>query len=204
MMHVRPRLTKCLLLRLWSGSVAGAALLVAVAACSSGPAVVPREMKPEIDNSVSFPELLQSPSSYKGRTLVLAGEILSAKRLKDGTQLEILQLPIADDEDPPTWRRTESQGRFLAFDRGARDPASYQPGSKVTLVAEVTGETLGRLDDSDYRYPTVDIKHLYVWDANASQRRGRGPVVGLFGGMGFGFGGGRSGSFGGLGIGTGY
>ncbi|HJT19894.1 MAG TPA: Slp family lipoprotein [Nitrospira sp.] len=183
-----------------------AALALSIlAACSSGPPVVPSELKTQIDSSLSFPELVQSPSSYKGRTVLLGGEILSAKRLKDGTQLEILQLPTHDD-DPPTSLRTDSQGRFLALDPGGRDPASYQPGTRVTLVGEVTGDTVGRLDDSEYRYPTLDIKHLYVWAPDDYERRRSGPMVGLFGGMGFGFGGGggRSGSFGGVGIGTGY
>jgi len=173
-------------------------------ACSSGPDVIPRELEPQIDASLSFSELVIAPSSYKGRTLVLGGEILSARRVNDGTQLEILQLPVEGD-DPPSSRRMDSQGRFLAFDRAGRDPASYQPGTKVTIVGEVTGETVQRLDESDYRYPTVDVKHLYAWDPDQYQRRRRtSPVVGLFGGLGFGFGGGGSRSFGGLGVGTGF
>jgi outer membrane lipoprotein len=173
-------------------------------ACSSGPEVIPRELESQIDSSVSFPQLLASPAAYSGKTVVLGGEVLSAKRLQDGTQLEILQLPVQGD-DPPAWRRSESQGRFLAFDRGGLDPASYPPGTRVTVVGEVTGERVQPLDDSDYRYPTVAVKHVHVWDAGEYQRRRRAsPLVGLFGGLGFGFGGGRSGSFGGVGIGTGF
>jgi starvation-inducible outer membrane lipoprotein len=73
----------------------------------------------------------------------------------------------------------------------------------VTLVGEVKGDEVRRLDESEYRYLTVDVKHLYVWDADTYRERSRGSV-GLFGGMGFGFGGGRSGSFGGVGIGSGF
>ena len=172
--------------------------------CSSGPEVIPRELESQIDSSVSFPQLLASPAAYSGKTVVLGGEVLSAKRLQDGTQLEILQLPVQGDYTP-AWRRSESQGRFLAFDRGGLDPASYPPGTRVTVVGEVTGERVQPLDDSDYRYPTVAVKHLHVWDAGEYQRRRRAsPLVGLFGGLGFGFGGGRSGSFGGVGIGTGF
>jgi starvation-inducible outer membrane lipoprotein len=68
----------------------------------------------------------------------------------------------------------------------------------------VTGEETRRLDDSTYRYPTVEVKHLYVWTEDRYRERSR-SNVGLFGGVGFGFGsGGRSGSFGGVGIGTGF
>ena len=106
-------------------------------------------------------------------------------------------------DDPPAERRTESQGRFLALDRRAEDPASFPTGTRVTLVGEVKGHETRRLDESNYQYPTVDVKHLYVWDPDIYRERPR-SSVGLFGGMGFGFGGGRSGSFGGVGIGTGF
>jgi outer membrane lipoprotein len=180
------------------------AIFGALVACSSGPPVIPPELESQIDSSAAFPQILAAPSAYQGRTVLLGGEILSAKRQQDGTQFEILQLPVQGD-DPPALRRNESQGRFLAFDRRGLDPASYPAGTRVTVVGEVTGETVQRLDESDYRYPTVEVKHLHVWDPREYERRRRAsPMVGLFGGLGFGFGGGRSGSFGGLGIGTGF
>ncbi len=179
-------------------------LIMLICGCSSGPPVIPPELESQIDASVSFPQIRDAPSAYTGRTVVLGGEILGAKRVKDGTQLEILQLPVNDD-DPPAWRRSESQGRFLALNRAAPDPAALPVGTRVTVVGEVLGETVQALDESEYRYPTVDVKHLHVWEAGDYERRRRAsPLVGIFGGLGFGMGGGRSGSFGGVGIGTGF
>ena len=179
-----------------------AALAMLVSACS-GSKVIPPELEGQIDRSASFRDLQASPSMMQGRTLLLGGEVLDAKRVQDGLELEILQLPVKDD-DPPSERRTESQGRFLAIDRGAQDPASFPPGTRLTVVAEVQGEDTRRLDESTYRYPIVEIKHMYVWNEDEYRGRSR-NTVGLFGGMGFGFGsGGRSGSFGGVGIGTGF
>jgi outer membrane lipoprotein len=170
--------------------------------CSSGPPVVPEEFRSQIDSSVSFREIQSAPHNYQGRTVLLGGEILSGKRTNEGTEFEILQLPVTSD-DPPAERRSESQGRFLALDRRAEDPAAFPPGTRVTLVGEVKGDELRRLDESTYQYPTVDVKHLYVWDPDVYRERPR-SSVGLFGGMGFGFGSGRSGSFGGVGVGTGF
>jgi outer membrane lipoprotein len=181
-------------------------ILVALAGsgCSSGPKVIPPELETQIDSSLSFPQILASPGAYTGTTVLLGGEILSAKRVKDGTQLEILQLPVSQDR-PPAERRQESQGRFLAFNPGPLDPAALPEGTRVTVVGTVTGDSVQRLDESEYRYPTVEIKHLHVWDAGAYRRyRRASPTVSVFGGMGFGFGGGSSGSFGGVGIGTGF
>jgi outer membrane lipoprotein len=182
--------------------LAGTVFVLLASACA-GSKVIPAELEEQIDSSVSFRDIQASPQSMQGRTVLLGGEVLGARRVQEGVELEMLQLPVKGD-DPPTERRTESQGRFLATDRAAGDPASFPAGTKVTLVGTVAGEETRRLDESTYRYPVVEVKHLYVWSDESYRDRSRG-TVGLFGGMGFGFGGGgRSGGFGGVGIGTGY
>jgi len=182
--------------------VAVAVFAILVSACAE-PKVIPPELEEQIDSSVSFRDLQASPQALQGRTVLLGGEVLGARRIQEGVELEVLQLPVKDD-DPPTERRMESQGRFLAIDRGAGDPASFPPGTKMTLIGSVAGEETRRLDESTYRYPVVEVKHLYVWSDDTYRDRSR-SNVGLFGGVGFGFGsGGRSGSFGGVGMGTGF
>jgi starvation-inducible outer membrane lipoprotein len=174
-----------------------------LASACSGSKVIPPEWEKQIDSSVSLRDIQASPQALQGRTVLLGGEVLGARRVQDGVELEVLQLPVKDD-DPPSERRTESEGRFFAIDRSAGDPASFPPGTKVTLVGVVAGEETRRLDESTYRYPIVEVKHLYVWSEDAYRERS-GNSVGLFGGVGFGFGsGGRGGSFGGVGVGMGY
>jgi outer membrane lipoprotein len=183
-------------------SLAAAMLAVLASACS-GSKVIPPELEQHIDSSVSFRDIQASPEALQGRTVLLGGEVLGARMAQGGVELEILQLPVKGD-DPPSERRMESQGRFLAIDRTAGDPASFPPGTRLTLVGEVKGEETRRLDESTYRYPVVETKHLYVWSEEQYRERSR-STVGVFGGVGFGFGGGgRSGSFGGVGIGTGF
>ena len=178
--------------------------LLALSGCSSGPAVIPPELESQIDRSVSFQQILAAPSVYSGRTVLLGGEILSAKRTPAGTQIEILQLPVSED-DPPAEQRSESQGRFLAMNREGIDPAVLPAGTRVTLIGHVTGDSVQRLDESEYRYPTIEVKHLHVWEPDVYQRRRNSSSrVGIFTGVGFGGGGGRSGSFGSVGVGTGF
>ncbi len=171
-----------------------------VSACS-GSKVIPPELEKQIDPSVSFQDIQASPQAVQGRTVLLGGEVLGARRVQNGVELEILQLPVKGD-DPPAERRTESQGRFLALDQGGGDPASFPAGTRITLVGAVTGDETRRLDESTYRYPVVEVKHLYVWSEDSYRERS-GSSVGF--GVGFGVGsGGRSGGFGGVGIGTGF
>ena len=164
--------------------------------CSSQ-RIVPESMEPLVDRTVSFQDVLASPVSYMGRVFVLGGEVLNAKRLRDGTQIELLQLPL-DDGEAPSHDRQQSQGRFLALQQEFLDPATMVAGTRVTIVGEVSGSKTDHLDDVEYRYPTLIVKHLHVWRVQSYSQRQPGFSIGGFGGMGIG-GGSRGG--GGLSIG---
>jgi len=163
------------------GILLGAILLFG-SGCVSGPDVVPETLKTQIDPSLTYSKILEEPTSHQGAVVLLGGEVLSAKRLTEGTRLEILQLPL-DSSEEPVVDRTASQGRFLAFESSFLDPATLPPNTRVTLVGEVTGATNANLDEMDYRYPTLTIKHLHVWpESEFKQQRFPGPRYGIFGG----------------------
>jgi outer membrane lipoprotein len=170
--------------------------LIAVG-CSSSPVRIPETLESQIDKNVTFMEVLASPESYKGRLILLGGEILKAKRLKEGTQVELLQLPLNEDQEPTT-DLTQSQGRVLVLHQEFLDPATLTPGMLVTFVGEVSGAITEKMDEVDYHYPTLTVKHWHVWSPAAFDDRLRGPSFGVFGGMGVG---GRSRGGGGFGIG---
>ena len=177
------------------------ALLIGMSALAAGCAtpVIPESLAPQIDRAVTFNQIVVSPESYRGKVVVVGGEILKAKALKGATQLEVLQLPLDRDEEPVT-DRMESKGRFLALQKEFLDPATIAEGTRVTIVGEVTGSSVEKMDEADYRFPTVEVKHLHRWDAKkAEERSTAGPWWNVFGGVGFGGGGTRSG--GGIGIG---
>ena len=68
-------------------------VLLTFIGCSSGPPVVPEEFQKQIDPSLSFRDIQATPQSFQGRTVLLGGEILSAKRTQEGTEFEILNCP---------------------------------------------------------------------------------------------------------------
>ena len=172
-------------------------LSLIAAGCSSSPVGIPETLELHIDKNLTFTEVLASPESYKGRLILLGGEVLKAKRLKEGTQVELLQLPLNNDQEP-TIDLTQSQGRVLVLHQEFLDPATLMPGMLVTLVGEVSGAIVEKMDEVDYGYPTLTVKHWHVWTpATFHDRRGA-PSYGIFGGMGVG-GGSRGG--GGFGIG---
>ena len=164
--------------------------------CAAGPSPIPEALAPQIDKSLSFTQLLENPDSHVGKVVVLGGQVLQAKRLADATRIEVLQLPLGES-DRPSFQRTSSQGRFLAFEKQFLDPATLADQPQVTIVGKVTGLAIANLDETEYRYPTLAIKYMYVWESQNQE-----PQQGF--GIGLGLGGGSGGFGGGIGMGAGF
>jgi outer membrane lipoprotein len=111
---------------------------------------------------ISFPQVKAAPDSFRGQSVVFGGEVLTARRMKDGTRIEILQLPL-DRSGSPGYDLTQSQGRFVAIHKEFLDPATIPHGTRVTVTGEVTGTITLPLDETEYTYPVVDAKSLQVW-----------------------------------------
>jgi len=137
---------------------------------------VPPELEKQIDTSVAFADLQATPGNYVGRVIMAGGVVIRAKRTKDRTEIEVLQLPIEGGE-PSTTERLRSEGRFLAVREEFLDPASVPPGTPITVIGVVSGSTTRPLDETEYTYPVLDIKHLIDWSTVASQRSGGGAAA---------------------------
>jgi outer membrane lipoprotein len=118
----------------------------------------------------TFTQIKAAPDSYKGHTVTWGGEVLAAKRLKEGTRIEILQLPL-DSSQYPDEELTKSQGRFVALQHEFLDPATIPPGTFLIVTGDVTGSITLPLDEAEYSYPTVDVKKLTVLPKDASAPR---------------------------------
>ncbi len=133
-------------------------LLVALAGCASMQEVEDRQ-------GLTFLQVKATPDSFHGQSVIFGGKVLTARRQKDGTRIEILQLPL-DQSMRPGYDLTQSQGRFIALYREFLDPATIPPGTRVTVRGEVSGSVTLPLDETDYTYPTISIKHAQVWPAS--------------------------------------
>lgn len=139
------------------------------AGCTKSPSSLEITQTEQIDRSVAFPQLIEAPENYRGRVVMFGGEVLAAKRLKTGTRVEVLQLPLEDNQEPAT-DRMATQGRFFAMETKPMDPAALPPGARVTVVGEVTGSATLPLDEIDYVYPILTIKQLHVWSPPTETR----------------------------------
>ena len=136
------------------------ALLVTLAGCAST-----QEAGDGSDaqtQALTFLQVKAAPDSFQGQSVVFGGKVLTARRQKDGTRIEVLQLPL-DRSTRPGYDLTQSQGRFIALQREFLDPATLPPGTRVTVTGEVSGSITLPLDETDYTYPIIDIKRVQVW-----------------------------------------
>ena len=121
-------------------------------------------LEAQITPTVLFSQVIQDPQAHTGEMLKVGGEVLSAKRLPDRTEIMVLQLPL-DDDSIPVAERTMSQGRFIATQTTFLDPATLPALTRLTIIGEVTGQATVPVDDQDQTYPVLAIKALQVWPA---------------------------------------
>jgi outer membrane lipoprotein len=129
----------------------------------AGPLQIPPDLLKDIDTSVTFSDLRANTDSYRGRTVSLGGIVLTAKRTSQQTELEILQLPRKEGRIS-TKDRLRSEGRFIAVREEFLDPATVPPGTPVTIIGTVQGSITRQLDEAEYLYPVLAIKHLIDWN----------------------------------------
>lgn len=125
--------------------------------------------------SVSYAQVKAAPESYTGQQVAFGGKVLGARRLKEGTRIEILQLPLTDSLRP-TMDLGKSQGRFVALQKEFLDPATVPPGTFVTVTGEMAGSLTLPLDETEYTYPLVRIDNLRVWTEDDEEPRIRRPI----------------------------
>jgi outer membrane lipoprotein len=155
------------------------ALLITLTGCAS-------MQEAQDKQAFTFLQVKAAPDSFKGQSAVFGGKVLTARRQKDSTKIEILQLPL-DRSLRPGYDLTQSQGRFIALQREFLDPATLPPGTRVTVTGEISGSITLPLDETNYTYPVINITRVQVWPGSedAAPRirpyMGSGPYWGPYG-----------------------
>jgi outer membrane lipoprotein len=154
-------------------------LLLLLSACASTPAF----NAGGVDRSLTPRNVATSPQLATGKRVQWGGVILSTTNLKDSTQVEVLAYPLDADARPQS--DSNPLGRFILERAGYLEPATYAEGRRITAVGTVTGTRAGQVGDSDYNYPVITARQLYLWPPG----QGR-DGVSVGGYIGFGVGGG--------------
>ncbi len=150
---------------------------LALSACAP---VISKQSLGQADLNLTFQELQRDPERYRGKVVLLGGQILGTRVQETQTWVEVLQRPLTSRQRP---KDTDvSYGRFLIRFLDFRDPAIYAPGRLITVVGEVQGGQVSRLGGTTYNYPVLVPREAYLW---RPEEPGAGPLINF----GFGIGG---------------
>ena len=137
-----------------------------------------RELLDQVDSTTTFRELQNDPDRHVGKTFMLGGIILETRNTADSTIIQVLQRPL-DRQGRP--RETdETGGRFIIESPEFLDAAVYQPGKRISLIGQVTGQEVRPLGEIHYRYPVVSSKEVRLWETRQGPRFSFGVGIGVF------------------------
>ena len=114
------------------------------------------------DRAIGLSQVVKNPEAYKGKIALWGGEILRSVNKKEGTLIEVLQLPL-DRSDRPK-EVDASEGRFLVLNPGYLDVAIYREGREITVAGEVQGVETLPLGEIEYIYPFLKAKKIHLWE----------------------------------------
>jgi outer membrane lipoprotein len=123
--------------------------------------VISQEALREVDQRVRFEELLENPEAYRGRTVLLGGDIIETQNLPEKTLIIVLQRPLGFQKKPAA--DGSSKGRFIVSAPGFLDPAIYRPQRKITVVGVVLGKEVRALGEIEYSYPIISKREIHIW-----------------------------------------
>jgi len=149
-------------------------VLVVLSLLTVSCSVISKEVRKEALKDVTFTDLAESPSHYVGKTVILGGYILAARRGEGGVLIDVAQAPLSAWEIPGD--RNQSEGLFVVIDKHSEDPAQFRKGLAITVAGRVLGMmTTGK---GDCPGPCLEIEsrelHLRWEPGDPVASRGRG------------------------------
>jgi starvation-inducible outer membrane lipoprotein len=141
--------------------------LTMLAACASlGPPAFDAEVTRNVNQGITFALLQQHPEVYKGQTVLLGGQIVSADLTSDGlVNIDVKQKPLDDNQKPMA--SGSSAGDFLIQFPG-RDLQGILLGNLVSVVGTVAGTKMLHLASLSYPILLINAQSLNYWPGPAA------------------------------------
>jgi outer membrane lipoprotein len=134
------------------------ALVILLGGCATA---FPREVMRTVDTAITVEALRGDPAAFKGRRVIVGGEILSTQPRPGETVIELLARRLESDDSPEYSDR--SPGRVLLHTADFLDPAVYAPGRRITVIGTVTGAEERKVGELPYRYPVIAVERIRLW-----------------------------------------
>lgn len=121
-----------------------------------------------IDVSITPQQAVAESAILKGTSVLWGGVVINASNLKDATQIEILAYPLSSTKKPLADKAPMT--RFLARHEGYLETSEYAQGRLITVSGILQGSSMGKVGESEYTYPLVNVTQHHLWPKR------RGPV----------------------------
>jgi len=144
--------------RTWPCAWLVAVATLAVTGCAT---VISQETLKTVDKDIRFEQVLENPEAYRGKVVLLGGEIIKTENVPNKTVITVLQRSLGYNQKPDS--EGESKGRFMVSTPDFLDPAIYRPRRKITVVGSVMGKEVRPLGELEYTYPVIEKKELHIW-----------------------------------------
>ena len=143
-------------------------LLFSINLCSCAPLISP-ELRREIKENIALSLVKKDPDACRGKPVLWGGMIIKAENKKEGTLVEVLELPLDKSRRPKDI--DSSEGRFLALYPEYLDVAIYRSGREVTVFGKIEGTRTLPLGEVDYTYPLIRAEKIRLWEKRAESIR---------------------------------
>jgi outer membrane lipoprotein len=142
-------------------------LVLILSGCAGG---ISKEAQSKISYFGPFNTVQQDPEKYQGETVMWGGKVITTQAKHKTAEVVVLQLGLGNQHRPLD--NDQSQGRFIIQSSQFLDPAIYPQGTLITVVGPVTGSTLRKIGEMEYRYPVIEMGEIKKWKpgADASPR----------------------------------
>lgn len=106
--------------------------------------------------------ILQEFETYKGRLVLMGGEIIETKNLETETLIEILQKPLSRYNDRPI-KSQEYGGRFLVRYNTFKDPYIFSKEKEITVAGIVVEKEVSKIGQREYTYLVLENRETHLW-----------------------------------------
>ncbi|MBI5075404.1 MAG: Slp family lipoprotein [Nitrospirae bacterium] len=132
-------------------------LLSGLSSCAH---VISAENREHALSAVSLNEVRAHADQYAEKTFIFGGIIADAFNAEDGTEIEVVQLPL--DEWGYVISHDRSEGRFIVTAKNHLDPVIFSKGREITISGVLTGTRTEKLRNKDYDYPVFRAKEIHL------------------------------------------
>jgi outer membrane lipoprotein len=129
--------------------------------------IISAPLRQQAQPPIAFAELRTNPEAFKGRMVIIGGDILQTTNLPDTTRLEVLQRPLNHSQSPQLTDATG--GRFMALCHEYLDPAVYAQQRRVTIAGQVMGAFEGKVGEAVYTYPLISCEEIHVFPSATAE-----------------------------------